>query len=191
MPKWIPYPISWLRMLVLMGITAIVGGSLRFFGTYGAIISYGFRNWGLFTSLTLIGFTIPFIAYAYLHSWILGKKRDGYSKNIPAPNSIKESLTSFVVLILSVVITVIITFPFFPNDATSNVKAFVELASAIWIIVILYLFQWHYLITNPIPKKQNVEEPNPQKKVDSIDRELMRLKHKTGFSYNEPPQEKK
>jgi hypothetical protein len=187
---WIPRAVSWLRTIVLVLIASATVGSLRFFGTYGAVFSYASSHLGFFIVMGLIGLLLPFIGYAYIHCWLLGNKPEGWAKKIPSPVSIKEALLSFVVLIFGFVLTTVLILPFIPPYMTSSDSERIgAIAVFSWLIMTLYMFHGYDLISKPRSKKA-VDKAKPEpvnNKVNSVDRDLINLKNKTGIHFKEPP----
>ena len=177
-------------MVVIFLATA---GSLRIFGTYGAVFSYASSHLGFFILMVLIGLLLPFIAYAYIHCWLLGNKPEGWAKKIPSPSSIKESVLSFVVLIFGFVITfLVVILPFAdPYMTTSNSERLATIASGVWLAITLYLFHGYDLISNPRSKKSvdKAKSEPANNKVNFVDRDLINLKNKTGIHFKEPPKQ--
>jgi ACR3 family arsenite efflux pump ArsB len=185
---WMPRGVSWLRTIILIGITAATVSSLKLLTPYG----YESRHPWFFVVMVLIGSVLPFIAYAYIHSWMIGKKPERWSKKIPVPASIKEAVLSFVVMVFGMVATLIVTIPFAPDPTRYSYQyqdsaRFVQIATLAWFVVTIYMFHGYDIINNPHDNKA-VKDAKPKPKVDaSIDLELNRLKHQTGINLKEPP----
>ncbi len=188
---WMPRGISWLRTIVLSVILTATALSLRFFSTYGEYFTYASRNIGFFISMSLIGLFVPFIGYAYIHCWLVGKKPEGWAKNIPSPASIKESLLSFIVLIFGSIATILIIFPFAPAYVSPNNSGiFGSIVIFVWVIVTLYMFHAYHLISRSLsPQTDKPKSELPNKKVNCVDRDLINLKNKTGIHFKEPPKQ--
>jgi magnesium-transporting ATPase (P-type) len=190
MTGWIPSGISWLRTIILLLVTSATVGGLRIFSTYGEYFTYATRHLGFFIFMSLIGLFLPFIAYAYIHCWLLGNKPKGWDKKIPSPSSIKESLLSFVVLIFGVIANLlIVVIPFTTGYLTnSDIERLASIASFTWLVITIYMFHAYDLITRPHQQKSDKSKPEtPKSKIDPIDRELNHLKHKTGIHFRETP----
>lgn len=193
MSVWMPRGISWLRTIVLLLITSGTIASLRIFSTYGEYFTYATRHIGFFVALTLTGLLIPFVIYAYIHCWLLGNKPDGWAKNIPSPSSIKESVLSFAVLIFGFVITfLVVIVPFVdPYMTRSDTERLVTVASVVWLVITLYMFHGYDLVSRPRSKKSvdKAKSEPTNNKVNSVDRDLINLKNKTGIHFKEPPKQ--
>lgn len=187
---WIPRPISWLRTIVLIAIAAVMAGTSRFFGTYGAYFTYALNHLGFFVLMSLIGLLIPFIGYAYIHSWLIGKKPEGWSKKIPSPSSIKEAVLLFIVLIFGTLATILVLIPFFPPYISrQQTEVFGSIATFVWLLITTYIFHGYNLISREYVKK-SVDKAKPEpanNKVNSVDRDLINLKNKIGIHCKEPP----
>lgn len=187
---WMPRGISWLRTIILIGITATTVNSLKLLTPYG----YESRHLGFFIVMVLIGSVLPFIVYAYIHSWLIGKKPEGWSKKIPAPSSIKEAILSFGVMVFGFLATLLITILFAPNLSRypyryEDSERVLQSVTLFWFLVTIYMFHGYDIISKPHPKKsvKETKPETPQSKVDPIDIELNRLKHQTGIHLKEPP----
>ncbi|CAN1211898.1 hypothetical protein TUMEXPCC7403_16960 [Tumidithrix helvetica PCC 7403] len=146
MSPWIPRPVSFLRTFVLMFIVGLTGQLLRMFGR--EIITA--QNERLIVALFIGLSLLPFIAYAYIHSWLLGKKAESHSKKLPAINSIKEAVLAFVVTVLSLLFTFAILIVFMPRGGNSYLytqDGYAEIS--IWIISVLCLFHAYDAIARP------------------------------------------
>jgi len=187
---WIPRPISWLRTIVLIVIVAVMAGTSRFFGTYGAYFTYASNHLGFFVFMSLIGLLIPFISYAYIHSWLIGKKPEGWSKKIPSPSSIKEAVLLFIVLIFGTLATILVLIPFSPPYISrQQTEVFGSIATFVWLLITTYIFHGYNLISREYVKK-SVDKAKPEpanNKVNSVDRDLINLKNKIGIHSKEPP----
>jgi CBS domain containing-hemolysin-like protein len=190
---WMPRPVSWLRTIVLIVIATLTVGSLRFFGTYGAYFTYASQHLGFFVAMSLIGLLLPFIGYAYIHSWLIGKKPERWSKKIPSPSSIREAVLSFIVLIFGVIATLIVVMPFVPTNYgygySQQIETLSVIATFLWLLITTYMFHGYNLISREYAKKPvDKSKPEaPKTKVDPVDLELNRLKHQTGLMINKPP----
>ncbi|WP_055077185.1 hypothetical protein [Pseudanabaena sp. 'Roaring Creek'] len=188
---WIPRGISWLRTFVLVGIFLATAGSLRIFGTYGAVFTYASSHLGFFIVMVLIGLLLPFIGYAYIHCWLLGNKPEGWAKNIPSPASIKESLLSFVVLIFGIASTLLIVIIPFTTGYMTNleIERLSSIALITWLVITIYMFHGYDLITRPHQKKSvdKSKSDSANNKGNSVDRDLVNLKNRTGINFKEPP----
>jgi hypothetical protein len=187
---WIPRPVSWLRTIVLIAIATVMAGTLRFFGTYGAYFTYASNHLGFFVFMSMIGLLIPFIGYAYIHSWLIGKKPEGWSKKIPSPSSIKEAVLLFTVLIFGTLATILLLIPFFPPYISrQQTEVFGSIATFVWLLITTYIFHGYNLISREYAKKSvdKSKPESPKNKVDPVDRELTRLKHQTGMMIKQPP----
>lgn len=196
MSGWIPRGVSWLRVSILIGIASLMSGGLIFSGKYGQYLLFGNRNPSLFLLTLAIVLVFPFIAYAYIHCWLLGNKPDGWAKKIPSPSSIKEAALSYVVMFFSILIALVITSPFVPTPSSYSGYRYLEALETFsagvaftWAVVSIYMFHGYDLISNPRPKK-TMDKAKPESsnsKVNSVDRDLINLKNKTGIHFKEPP----
>jgi small-conductance mechanosensitive channel len=186
-----PRAISWLRTIILLCITFATVASLRIFSTYGEYFTYANRHLGFFVTSVLIGLLIPFIAYAYIHCWLLGNKPEGWKKNIPSPSSIKESLLSFAVLIFGLVITFfVVIVPFVaPYMTRSDSERLAAVASVIWLVITLYMFHGYDIISKGLSNKSvdKAKTKPVEKKANSVNRDLVNLKNQIGSYHKEPP----
>jgi hypothetical protein len=141
---------------------------------------------------------IPCITYAYIHCWLLGNKPDGWAKKIPSPLSIKEAALTYVVTYFGLLITLLITSPFAPDFSRYGVYRYREElerfyygVSFSWFVVSLYMFHAYDLISNPQVKKSvdKAKSEPANNKVNSVDRDLVNLKNKTGIHFKEPPKQ--
>lgn len=193
---WMPRAVSWIRLSILIGIASLMTGGLIFTGRYGQYLLFGNRNPSLFLLTLAIALILPFIAYAYIHCWLLGNKPDGWSKKIPSPSSIKEAALSYVVMFFSILIALVITSPFIPISSNYSGYKYLEALETFsagvaftWSVVSIYMFHGYDLMSNPKGKKSVDKSKNqsPKNKLDSVDRELINLKNKTGIHFKEPP----
>jgi hypothetical protein len=195
MSAWMPRSVSWLRVSILIGIASLMSGGLIFSGRYGKFLLFGNTNPSLFLLTLAIALVLPFIAYAYIHCWLLGNKPKGWAKKIPSPSSIKEAALSYVVMFFGILIALVITSPFVPNSSryTGRYLQDLEMFSAgvafTWAVVSIYIFHGYDLINNP-PSKKSVDKAKTEpanNKVNSVDRDLVNLKNRTGIHFKEPP----
>ena len=190
MSVWIPRGVSWLRTIVLFLITSATVASLRIFSTYGEYFTYATKHLGFFVTMVLIGLLIPFIGYAYIHCWLFGKKPEKWAKNIPSPSSIKESVLSFIILIFGVAITLLVVIvPFItPYMTRSDSERLVTVALVVWGGTTLYMFHGYDIISKALSNKSDdkANAEMPKTKVNSVDRDLLKLKHQTGLMINQP-----
>jgi hypothetical protein len=96
-------------------------------------------------------------------------------------------------MFFSILIALVITSPFVPiptNYTGYRYLEALEIFSAgvafTWSVVSIYIFHAYDLISNPQPKK-SVDKSKPNIKVNSVDRDLVNLKNKTGIHFKEPP----
>ncbi len=192
---WMPRPVSWLRTSVLIGIASLMTGGLIFTGKYGQTLLFGNTYPSLFLLIVASALMPPFIAYAYIHCWILGNKPDGWVKKIPSPKSIKEAVLSYVVMFFGILIALVITSPFVPDQTRYTDYRYLDVLEIYsggvafsWSVISIYMFHGYDIITNSQSKK-SVDKPKieaPKNKVDSVDLELNRLKHQKGQMINQP-----
>jgi hypothetical protein len=193
MNRWMPRGVSWLRVSILIAISSLMSGGLIFSGKYGQYLLFGNRNPSLFLLSLAIALVFPFISYSYIHCWLLGNKPDGWAKKIPSPLSIKESALSYVVMFFSILIALLITSPFLPTPTNYSGYRYLEALEIFsagvaftWSVVSLYIFHAYDLISNPQTKK-SVDKSKQNNKLNSVDRDLVNLKNKTGIHFKEPP----
>lgn len=115
-PVWFPYPNSWLKTLVLL-IWAIM--IVRIFGFWslnvGLILSKITANETFFITTIGLGLIVSILILSYFY-YIFYRKQPfaGYPKWLPNPRSIWEGFYAPIVLLLSLLIVMMILFPFLP-----------------------------------------------------------------------------
>lgn len=195
---WMPRGASWLRTILLVLIAVTTGFLLTGLNNSPKTVYFASQNPSLFLMILAVVILIPCITYAYIHCWLLGNKPDGWAKKIPSPLSIKEAALTYVVTYFGLLITLLITSPFAPDFSRYGVyryredlERFYYGVSFSWFVVSLYMFHAYDLISNPQAKKSvaKAKSETANTKINSVDRDLVNLKNKTGIHFKEPPKQ--
>ena len=195
---WMPRGVSWLRATVLFLIGGAIIGIFVLSGKHINLVNFVNTYPGAFFVVLPIALLIPFIGYAYIHSWFVGQKPDRWSKKIPAPNSIKEACLSYVVMFFGVLAAILITSPFAPPPLSSigyhslgDIERFGLGVTFTWCVISIFMFHGYDIISKALSNKSDDKakaEPT-NNKVNSVDRDLINLKNKTGIHFKEPPKQ--
>jgi H+/Cl- antiporter ClcA len=195
---WMPRGASWLRTILLVLIAVATGFLLTGLNNSPKTVYFASQNPSLFLIILAVVILIPCITYAYIHCWLLGNKPDGWAKKIPSPLSIKEAALTYVVTYFGLLITLLITSPFAPDFSRYGVYRYREElerfyygVSFSWFVVSLYMFHAYDLISNPQARKSvdKAKSETANNKINSVDRDLVNLKNKTGIHFKEPPKQ--
>ncbi|MBD2039699.1 hypothetical protein [Microcoleus sp. FACHB-672] len=143
-PTWLPYPSAWIEALILAAMMIPLGYSLlqsAVIATGAALIT---NNLGITFFFLVIGYILPFVGFAYIHSYLWGNSPDSWPKSLPAPRSIFEGfygLSSNFIATLGA-LTVLL---FIMNPERTYTEEAIEVFSAIsgtfWLIIAAYLCQ--------------------------------------------------
>lgn len=110
-PVWIPFPISWWRATVCIIWLVALLATLRVLGFWGVLLAAIASNTALDIPFVLLGILLPYIVFAYIYDFLFGKKHEGYAKNLPAPNSIKEARLMFLGALVSLPLAIMVMLP--------------------------------------------------------------------------------
>lgn len=172
-PKWIPYPSSWLRTLVLilvLGPTGSLISVLGLWGSFGTILGGSTGDIPLpgvpvLLAIAALVLLLPTTILAYVYhvfTLIMDVKSISaqHPRGFPTWRSWREGLTGVVVMGLSLTISVLVVFWYRPDlilDADgmtqSDREAFVTFVTSIWLISAAYLYQWDYLVRKKRARK--------------------------------------
>ncbi|MDZ7958851.1 MAG: hypothetical protein RMY34_13375 [Aulosira sp. DedQUE10] len=168
-PAWFPYPLSWLKALILIPILMItMAVSFTFTGFWGITLSAITNRIEILILAIVLGVLAPLFLIAYVHYFFISLfKKQRVSHNwpsyIPPINSLWEGFYAEVVLCLSLLVSMIILLPFFPilkcseseivlDSCSILTKQYLsEIGATIWIFTAAYLyhaeclFKQHYL----------------------------------------------
>ncbi|MGB3404369.1 MAG: hypothetical protein WBA77_16920 [Microcoleaceae cyanobacterium] len=167
-PAWFPYPSSWLRSVILLLWIGVIVRIFGFWGVFlGGILSLISDNPFLFLLILGVSLLASCLALSYLYHLIDLKKS---SRWFPRPIKLWEGIYAPIVLIVSIIIVVILCFPFVPlNECTLSSATqssycrrilddyYQELdlyATGVWLLSILYLYQIEYLLRLYFPFKK-------------------------------------
>lgn len=171
-PVWFPYPSSWLRMIVLILWLAIIVRILGFWGVViGGTLSDLFNHPKPF--LQALGLSVfgSILLLSYLYFLVVEKRSSPVQKSFPTARSLWEGTYAMIVVLLSLVITGLLIFPFIPWENCSStpifynnlvcryhVQSYLEkldvVAFVIWLLLGLYLYQIEAVIRNQVPLKR-------------------------------------
>ncbi|MEW6499286.1 MAG: hypothetical protein AB1589_43425 [Cyanobacteriota bacterium] len=143
-PTWFPLPIAWIEASILAAMMIPLGYSLRRCAELAIGATLATNNLGIPFFFLVVGYILPFIGFAYVHSFLLGNRPDSWSRKLPAPRSLFESfyaLSSNFIATLAVVTALL----FIMNpEQTYTEEAFETLsiiAGTLWLIIAAYLCQ--------------------------------------------------
>ncbi|MBW4680194.1 MAG: hypothetical protein KME19_08925 [Microcoleus vaginatus WJT46-NPBG5] len=143
-PTWLPYPSAWIEALILAAMMIPLGYSLQQFvviATGAALIT---NNLGITFFFLVIGYILPFVGFAYIHSYLWGNSPDTWPKSLPAPRSIFESFyalsSNFIATLAAVTVLLFIINPE-KNYTKEGLEVLSAIAGTLWLIVAAYLCQ--------------------------------------------------
>jgi hypothetical protein len=209
-PKWIPYPISWLRTLVLilvLGPTGSLISVLGLWGSFGTILGGSSGDIPLPDVLILLAIAalvllLPTTILAYVYhvfALIIDAKSISaqHPRGFPTWRSWREGLTGIIVMGLSLTISVFVVLWYRPDlignpdlVTQSDKEEIATFLGIVWLISAAYLYQWDYLVRKKRTRKQKKRKSSsvaietkspPQPRVDEIDIELNKLRGEMGI----------
>lgn len=159
-PVWFPYPIAWLRTLMLLGVQTLLVGLVRVAGVWGVILSAigGDANFTALSILITLALLLPFILTAYLHHFLFGKSPAKWPKALPSPSSLREGGTALAVFLFAWIIDIVLILPFAlecSSPACENYEILINTAVGLWILTATYLYHWDYLIRQKRQERNN------------------------------------
>ncbi len=201
LPVWIPHPNAWLSALMLSVLMGTFLGILRRY----ADSLYNLPKWSntpeQLTVIVILLLILPIPAIALLHhlffsrfmSPIPGEKINPISGIFPGLFSWWESLYSWLVIVLSTLITTLICTPFLPLFQLNYTKIIATYAdkpnnirlafAAVWILCAAICYQIAYLFKARLVFSDSIDEidvaENNSKKLEIEDDEIISAKNDT------------
>jgi hypothetical protein len=181
-PAWFPYPSSWLRTFALLLWMAVI---LRIAGFWslalGGVLAVITNHIELLLSFVGLGLLVSVLAFSYPHHFLFGKSVPRYPRWLPSPRSLWEGFYAPIVMLLAFVAVLLILIPFLiPNcnygtseqigyclELTGRELAnyqynMAQIASVIWFVSAVYLYQAEYLTRQRLIPKLNAALRNSQ-----------------------------
>ncbi|MBE9003747.1 hypothetical protein IQ259_01555 [Fortiea sp. LEGE XX443] len=170
-PAWFPYPISWLRALILIPFLALVITCSFTIAVYwGVVITDITKRLEILVLAILLGILLPILLIGYVHKFFTTLRKDsvrldGLAKFLLNPNNLWEGFYAEIVLLISSLLSIIIIIPFFhiygcnysyfsrdcyrTNLWLGMDKDYLQqMTVIIWITCAAYLYQLEYLARN-------------------------------------------
>ncbi len=181
-PAWFPYPSSWLRTFALVLWMAVI---LRIAGFWslalGGVLAVITDHIELLLSFVGLGLLVSVLAFSYPHHFLFGKSAPRYPRWLPSPRSLWEGFYAPIVMLLAFVAVLLILIPFLiPNCSYETSKQIgycleltgrelanyqyrmAQIATVIWFISAVYLYQAEYLTRQRLIPKLNAALQNSQ-----------------------------
>jgi hypothetical protein len=181
-PIWFPYPSSWLRTFALVLWMAVI---LRIAGFWslalGGVLAVITDHIELLLSFVGLGLLVSVLAFSYPHHFLFGKSAPRYPRWLPSPRSLWEGFYAPIVMLLAFVAVLLILIPFLiPNCSYETSKQIgycleltgrelanyqyrmAQIATVIWFISAVYLYQAEYLTRQRLIPKLNAALQNSQ-----------------------------
>ncbi|NJK59870.1 MAG: hypothetical protein HC918_05915 [Oscillatoriales cyanobacterium SM2_1_8] len=117
-------------------------------GFYGAILAWVLSNPWIAVLAVLIALFSAFVAFAYIHDFLFGKKPAGWSANLPAPNSLREARSLGLGSMVSLVLTGLALLPFtsfLQKEVTEEVRG--QIVASVFYVTTAYVYQVSYLLS--------------------------------------------
>ncbi len=170
-PMWFPYPSSWLRTIILLLWTGIIVRIFGFWGVFFAgVLSLISDNPILFLQILGVSLLGSCLVLSYVYHLIDFKKPSNSPRWFPRPVKLWEGVYAPIVLVISVIVVIILCFPFVPlNECTLSSASQSSYcrrvlsrysdelgvyATVIWLLSISYLYQIEYLLRIHFPFKK-------------------------------------
>lgn len=210
-PKWIPYPSSWLRAVILILVLGPTGTLISLLGFWGGVETLLAGSTGdlllsgVFQCLAIAALVlllpIAILAYVYhVLTLILNAKSISakHPRGFPTWRSWREGLTGVIVMGLSLSLSILVVLWYRPDllgdrdfMTQSEKETIAAFGASIWFISAAYLYQWDYLVrekrSRQVKKRKPtataIEKKSPlAKPVDEIDIELNKLRGEMGLN---------
>jgi hypothetical protein len=140
---------------------------LRLFWFYGAILALWSNNPTVLILAVLAALLASFLAFAYIHDLLVGKKPEGWSSHLPAPNSLRAAWLLGWGTAVALVLTGLVLLPFaslLEREVDQETKG--QILVAVFYSIAAYTYQIHYLVSEgrskPVMPPQ--EKPNGSQK---------------------------
>lgn len=192
LPRWIPYPNAWLSALMLSVLMSAFLAILRRYSDSFANLAKWSNTPEKLTVMVILLLIIPIPAIAVFHHFFIsrfvsaipGEKINGSSGFFPGLISWWESLYSWLVIVLSTLIAVLICTPFLPLfqlNYTKIIETYAENPSnlrlafaAVWVLCAAILYQAAYLFklrlvfNDSLDEIDTVENTSKQPEIENI-----------------------
>jgi hypothetical protein len=174
-PKWIPYPISWLRTLLLILVLGSLGSLISVVGLWTILWTFfessigAITPWNACINLAIVAafLLIPTTVLAYIyHIFTLIFDAQSLSakhpREFPTWQSWREGLTGVIVMGISISIAFAVCLWYHPHVLFSRKfltraeqEAIINCFAIAWVIAAAYLYQWDYLARQKRQRQQN------------------------------------
>lgn len=183
-PKWFPYPGAWLETVILTLLTTPLISSLRVFGRIGLVSAYSSNNLGPMFLFVTLGYVLPYVAFAYVHSFLYGNRPAGWSRSLPAPRSIFEAFYALSVTTIGLLLTLTAVMFVIDPQADEQSEVVSWIAGICWWVSVLYLCQVKRSVWDGINAERKVKTQPTKVKANpfDVDLELEQLKGNMGVN---------
>lgn len=186
-PAWFPYPISWLRAIILCVTAGFpLSFSFRIFGLTGFSVTARTGHPGPAALMSLVSLILPFVFLSYVHHFTVnrGRREPGWPSKLPSPKSIWEgffALTVFLLSSLILLVVIALNVSRYYYDVSEEELGFLVI---VYFLTMVYFYQAEYLIRNfsPITTDKTSSTQTPASKLAvkqpeySVDDELEKLR---------------
>jgi hypothetical protein len=160
-PRWIPYPICWIRAFIVLVINSV---GWRVFITNGN------------APLAILLLPIPLFGVVFLHHFLYGK---GNKLMMPRVESWWEGLFGFMVMVSSFAVVGIFSILFMGNPQSLRDGHMVFLL-LLYLFIAGWIYQMEYLIRSCPPltiyKRGSLQHPASVSAFQDIEKDLERIK---------------
>lgn len=143
-PVWFPHPTAWLEALIVGLLLTPLSIGWFFFTVIGATVTNASGNLGPFFLFSSVGFFVPFVVLAYIHSFFWKTRPPKWDNRLPSPRSIFEAFYALAATTVAGLISLSVVM-FFINVrryyTVQDYERFGSFFSIVWFVAAAYLYQ--------------------------------------------------